>query len=242
MMPDNTICILLTGTIEPKNVPNLKRVDPLEREQDYYYALNKWMKLEYPIVFVENSGYNSEKIDALFAARKDCEYIRFDSQVSYLGKSHGEAEIMKFAFKESKLLRSSNVVIKSSGRQFISNAVRILSTIYEEEFYVISWLKRRLRYADSRFFIARKEFYVNYLLQELMHINEADHIYFEHVLARAVHRCLADGKQWASPKAYPICEGISGTENMQYKTGLYSRLKGELIIKLTNRLLQNDYL
>ena len=236
------ICVLLTGTIEPKNVPSLKRTDPLEREQDYYYALKRWMKLDYPIVFVENSAYNSVMINSLFDERKDCEYIQFKSEVSYLGKSHGEAEIINFAFEESILLKSSDIIIKSSGRQFISNALSILTTIFDKDIYVVSWLKRQLQYADSRFFVAKKSFYVEYLLKEFMYINESNCIYFEHVLARAIHRSLADGKAWALPKEYPVCEGISGTENTRYKTSLFNRIKGDIILKLTNRMLRNDYL
>lgn len=242
MLHKYKICILLTGTIEPKNVPDLKRDNPVEREQDYYYALKKWMKLNYPVVFIENSNYNSTKIDSLFSGRKDCEYIKFKSKVSHLGKGHGESEIINFAFGESRILNLSDIIIKSSGRQFITNAVSILSTIYNDDIYVVSWLKRQLQYADSRFFIAKKEFYSKYLMKELMYISEVNHIYFEHVLARAIHRCLADGNRWSLPREYPVCEGISGTENIKYKTGFFSRLKGEVIIRLTNKLLRNDYL
>ncbi|ADB40911.1 hypothetical protein [Spirosoma linguale] len=236
------IAIFLTGTIKPYNVPNLKRVDPLEREQDYYNSIKKWLLLGFPIVFVENSNYDSALIESLLSAHKECEYLKFEGKVSHLGKSHGEAEIVSFAFKNSKLIKECNTIIKSSGRQYIKNAVKILEDYQPRELYVISWLKRYLQYADSRFFIANKEFYLNYFLDELTFIDESKSIYFEHALARAIHKSMAEGKRWALPKEYPICEGISGTENFEYKRNIFSVIKGNLIIKLTNRLLKNDYL
>ena len=220
-MPSEKISILLTGTIKPKNVPDLKRVNFLEREEDYYLAIKKWMTLEYPIIFVENSGYKSVKIQSLFEDRKDCEYIQFKSEVSHLGKSHGEAEIIKFAFDFSKLLIASELIVKSSGRQYISNSHKMILSTSEENVFVLCWLKQYMRYADSRFFIGKKDFYLHYLIKELQNINESKGIYLEHVLAKAIHRCIADDNMWALPKEYPVCEGISGTENIKYKTTFF---------------------
>lgn len=241
-MSTNKTCILLTGTISPGLVPNLKRVDPLEREKDYYYAIKEWLRLELPLVFVENSNYESELINSLFKNQSECEYIRFESKTSYLGKSHGEAEILKYAFDNSDIVKSSKIVIKSSGRQYITNSLRIIDAFHELNVSVMSWLKQYLQYADSRFFIGNKDFYINYLFTELDLIDETKSVYLEHALARAIHRCIADGKCWSLPSEYPICKGISGTNNVKYENSFFGKIKGNIIIKLTNRLLKNDYL
>lgn len=238
---DAKVCILLTGTIAPSGIPDLKRTDVSQREKDYYYAISNWMKLGFPVVFVENSGYDSFLIKSLFT-NNDNEFIQFDTTVSYLGKGHGEAEIVSIAFRESKILSVSSHIIKSSGRQYISNACTIMKSFKDKNLFVVSWLKRYLQYADSRFFIARKEFFINYLLNELTYINESKGVYFEHVLARAVHKSIADGHLWLPPNSYPICNGTSGTENIKYNTGFFNVVKGQIILKIMNRILKNDFL
>ncbi|NID11658.1 hypothetical protein [Fibrivirga algicola] len=241
-LEDNMFCILLTGTIAPTNIPNLKRLDHKEREQDYYKAIEKWMSLNYPVVFIENSGYESKSINSLFESRPDCEFVQFVSSVSYLGKGHGEAEIINYGFEMSEILCKSVYIIKSSGRQYISNTTTIIESIKSSKLFVLCWLKRYLQYADSRFFVAKKDFFTSYLSKEMALIDEKNDIYFEHVLARAVHRSIADGELWLPPIDYPICYGISGTENLKYRTDLKSILKGRVIFKIMHRIFRNDFL
>ncbi|GAB3749955.1 hypothetical protein [Spirosoma pomorum] len=240
-MNKDRICILLTGTIAPSNVPDLLRTDPTDRENDYFYAIEQWMQLNYPVVFVENSNYPSERIAALFTGRSDCEYIKFDTQVSSLGKSHGESEIIEYAFNNSKIIGETLVVAKSSGRQYVRNAMPIINFFVREQLYVIGWFKYGLKFADSRFFVANKSFYLDYLKPSSKKINEKEGVFFEHVLASSVLRAMADGKKWSLPNVAPICEGISGTGNIVYKNGFLKVIKGNIIVKITNWLLNLEY-
>lgn len=236
------VVIFLTGTIHPNNVPNLKRISPLDREQDYYLALKKWMRLNIPIIFVESSGYYSKLLEGLFNGRPDCEYITFEGTQGILGKSHGEAEIIKHAFGISEQLNSSDIVLKASGRQFIINAENILRYFIDQDTYTVVWLKQFLQYADSRFFLSCTDFYISYLMDELENINESNLLYLEHILARAVHKSMGDGKKWLLPNEYPLFSGISGTNNIKYKNNLYNNIKGNIILRLTHRMLKNDFL
>ena len=190
-------CLLLTGTVAPENVPNLKRHDAAVRESDYINSLMKWLALAIPVVFVENSFYNSNKISDLLATREDCEYLRITSRVSHLGKGHGEAEIVAYAFANSQLIQNSDVVVKITGRLYIQNALVILRAFDAlANLTIMCWLKEHLTFADSRFFIGTTLFYRQFLLPELPGITEEQGIYFEHVTARAIHRCLAKGYHW----------------------------------------------
>ena len=56
------ICIFLTASIEPQNVIGLNRNSVSEREDDYYNALIFYLRLNYKIVFCDNSMYDSKKI------------------------------------------------------------------------------------------------------------------------------------------------------------------------------------
>ncbi|TAE27305.1 MAG: hypothetical protein EAZ91_16185 [Cytophagales bacterium] len=239
---NNDIVIFLTGTVSPENVPNLKRTNPSLREADYCNAIQKWIKLGYPVVFVENSNYNSVSLDKLFSENPNSEYIKFKSTQSHLGKSHGEAEIIMHAIVTSHLIKSSRVIAKASGRQYITNAAMIIEEFTLQKPYVMAWLKQFLQFADSRFFVAHKDFFMVYFAKKLDIISESEGIYFEHALARAVHQSISDGKVWLPPNRYPVCEGISGTNDVKYQNTIFSRFKGNIILKLTHRMLRNNYL
>lgn len=224
---ETDICLFLTGTITPKGVPDLKRIDPIERENDYYEAINKWLQLGYPLVFCENSNTTSGKIYALLdAAPQQTEYISFASEVSHLGKGHGEAEIFSYAFNNSDILNSCFYVCKATGRYFIRNAAQLLNSAEGEEgIDVIANLSRNITWADSRFFIAKLDFYHYTLSKCLSLIDESKHIYFEHVLAKAIHLKLAEGGKWDLLPFYPEYEGVYGTSNINYSNSLFKKLK-----------------
>jgi len=69
------ISILITATIQPGNTPNVAVADYLVREGQYYSALLSYVKLGIPIVFVENSNTNSEKIKTLLLRVPNTEYF-----------------------------------------------------------------------------------------------------------------------------------------------------------------------
>jgi len=123
------LCIFLTGKIEAKSVPNLKRDNYLEREQYYYNAIKKWQLIGIPIVFCENINFESEKVDSLFKCRDDCEYIKFKTKISHLGKGNGEAEIFEYNFENSEILRRKSFVCKVTGRYFVKNYAYIFKRI-----------------------------------------------------------------------------------------------------------------
>lgn len=232
-------CLLLTGTLAPENVPNLVRSEITLRENDYVNSLQKWLSLGVPVVFVENSAYPSERINVLFANRADCEYLTFKSTVSFLGKSHGEAEIVTYAFAHSNLIKNSEVVVKVTGRLFVINALPILRAFDTAEgIAVMCWLKDTLAFADSRFFVGQTFFFENYLLPELANIDESKGIFFEHITARATYRCLADGYKWRMFPRVPFFSGYSGTEGVRYRNDVFRRIKRTAVVQLTNYLLK----
>ena len=232
-------CLLLTATVAPQNVPNLKRSNVHLREGDYINSLTRWLTMDIPVVFVENSFYDSARIAALLADRPNCEYLRLDSAVSYLGKSHGEAEIMAYAFANSQLIRESDVIVKITGRLFIKNAPVLLRAFDAlPDVTIMGWLKENLSFADSRFFICSKPFYQKFLLPELHLVDEAQKMYIEHVTARAVHLCLAEGYQWRMFSQMPVYEGYSGTADFKYKNDFLRFLKRNTLVRMANYLLK----
>lgn len=229
---ERNICLLLTGNIAPGAVPHLERTELAQRESDYADAIGQWLQLGYPLVFCENSGYASAKIRGLFAAHPKAEMLQFVSEVSYLGKGHGEAEIFRYAFDNSGLLSTfDGWIIKITGRYFVKNFATICQALHNTppSVLVVANLENVLRYADARFFAFRRPFYEQYLYACMQEIDEAQGQYFEHILAKATLKCLTDGYGWRFTQSPPLYVGYYGTQNIPYKNDLLRVCKRYLI-------------
>jgi len=235
------ICILLTAAIKPNNVPNLKRTDPKNREKDYIDSLHKWTSLGINLVFVENTNYDSPEIYSLLD-NNQCEYLKYTSHIGNTGKGYGEAEIMRFAIKHSKYISQSDIIVKATGRYFISNLNKILREVEnKEEWDIVAILKRDLKFADSRMFICKKRFLTEHFEYYYDDINEEKGIFFEHALARAIHSCMSKGGTLMLPNQMPIFEGVSGTEGLPYNNSILRLIKRNVLLKLSKLLISLDY-
>jgi len=231
-------CLLLTATIAPSNVPSLKRDKKFEREDDYIKSLKFWLSFHVPIVFVENSNYNSKIINELLENNDECEYLKFTSTTSYLGKGHGEAEIIKYAFNNSRILDKCDTIVKVTGRLSIKNFSELIHySTYDKKFFVMSGFNSNLTFSDSKLIIAKKDFYTSYLIPESSRLDEEKSIYFEHIFAQAIHRCIADGHEWNLMDKTPLFAGFSGTGNVEYKYSLFYILKHNIMLKVMKYLL-----
>jgi hypothetical protein len=225
----NSIVILLTGTIQPVNVHQLALTSPQKREQEYLNAIKKWTQLGYPVIFCENSNYDSQLINDFVNSIDDglFEYLKFDTRASYLGKGNGEAEIIDYVFNNSKLIKDDTIICKATGKNFISNAKKLLTKIrlpkYSDKI-IIANLTRKLTWADSRLYFFKKEFYYNYWLSYAKYIDEPNKIFFEHVLAKSIHALLATNDKcykWDMLPYPPILEGYSGTFAKKYANNIF---------------------
>jgi hypothetical protein len=130
--------IILTSTV---NV-NLKKCcvfqkDPNDRLKTYLKSILQWLnKTNFNIILVENSGYNYDEL----AEEKEIYKNRFEvitfvenelEEANYLKKtsSKGESELfaIDYAFKHSKIVHSSNFIIKITARYFINELEQYLS-------------------------------------------------------------------------------------------------------------------
>jgi hypothetical protein len=233
---ENKICILLTASIEPLNTIGLNRNSVLERENDYYNALCFYIKLGFPIVFCDNSMYHSKKIMDL-VDKNEVEYLNFKSQNSHLGKSHGEKEIFDFVHENSKLIKSSEYIIKVTGRLIITNITQILKKLFVKgkDFSISANICRNLSYSDCRFFIYKNEFYKEYLEPILNNqLDDWNRVYFEFCLARSIHNRLTYKDDFILLPLYPKFIGNSGATNKSYKKSYFDELKYSIYYSFKN--------
>lgn len=240
MQKNIKICLLLTGTIKPGIVPNLKLVNYKEREKQYIEAITKWKKLNLPIIFCDNSNYTSDVINYLFrTSPNNHEYLKYLSKNSIHGKGSGEAELLDYVFKNSTLIHESDYICKVTGRYYIKNFRKILKFVNSDKnnISIYSNISKYLTWVDSRFFIFKKEFYNNYLNARLLEINESKGIYFEHVLAQSVHDCMSNRCGWRLLPVYPDYIGLQGTSGISDKSNLFQKIKYNIYFKLKNYIL-----
>ncbi|MBA7510287.1 hypothetical protein ES705_02263 [subsurface metagenome] len=236
------ICILLTATINPKNVIFVKRNDPIIRENDYIDSLKKWIeKTSYSIVFCENSGYNIDQIIRIAEMYKlrEIEILQFNGQnfPAEFGKGYGELLIIKYALQHSNLIKDSDYIIKISGRYFIKNIGKIARGLsYNKDIYIMADLRRNLTWADCRVFAFKPSFFFDYLSKFQGLVNDSNGFYLEHAVVRAVLRAISDGHKWLPLPSKPIVVGYSGTSDTPIRVSKIRWLAGKIAHRLKNYL------
>lgn len=210
MNTEHEIVLLLTSSINPTiNTPDVGVPDPKVRESQYLFALNFYVELGYPIVFVDSSNTMSDDIVAAGNKTKDFEYHTFASLNSYLGKGAGEKDILDFAFQNSSLLSIAKRVIKITGRYRIDNLKDIIEKVKKSKADVHINFGLNLTRSDSRMIIFKPFFYADYFEPSL---KEYD---FEFALARSVHQLMADKGIYEPWPVYPFYNGVNGSTGKQ---------------------------
>jgi hypothetical protein len=131
--------ILLTATITPKQgVPNLKRVDPNQRMEDYRHALDSYLPLLGStvdgIVFSENSNTDISILRNLIDEKKlsdKVEFIVFDGldYPPHYDRAYGEFKLLDHTMQKSEMIcnhRESAVIWKITGRYKVTNLSQII--------------------------------------------------------------------------------------------------------------------
>ena len=235
------IVLLLTATIHPRDMVYLHRSDPEIRLADYKQSLKLWLaNPKTPdIIFCENSGYDLSGLIAFCAENnphhKNIEFISFNDN-NYpreYGKGYGEIRIVEHVLSNSKLIKPDTLVIKATGRLYcagIGNILRRIGTTQEADVYCnLTSCQSR---AETYLFGCTVLFLKKYLLPMKEQVNDSEGVFFEHILASAVHKAIADGRRWSMIPGFIDLRGVSGTTGISYTRSLISRLKGRLFYRL----------
>ncbi len=231
------VVVLLTACINTGAVIATERRDPAVRLEDYRRALEKWVRVREVdgIVFCENSGADLSSLKAIARAATEpaptVEFLSFYGQDfdPSLGKGRGEMRIIRHAVEHSELISRSALIIKVTGRLFVPNIAAIAkSVIRMEGVDLLCDLRKNLTWADSRVFCATSKFLRDYLLPYEEIVNDSMGVYFEHALARAAHRAMADGRRCELPSRAHRLEGVAGTNNQRIPAGVISQARREL--------------
>lgn len=236
-------CLILTATVQvSSDLCFTIRKDPSVRLADYKAAFAKWVHNPHvtAIVFVENSGFDLSEFRTIAkgARQKQIEFLSFKCPPFHgsLGKGYGEMLCLEECLNHSELVNAADRFLKVSGRYYLSNADVLLKFIAEKDGSdVICNFKHHLTWADSRAFGGTVEFLRKYLCPMKDVVNDTLKSEFEHVLARAVHRLMADSGRWSmTPEALRI-EGVSATHGRNWAHSPLGRLKQTVKHELISR-------
>lgn len=212
----NKIVLLLTGCINPGEMPFTHLTNKDERMRQYKNAIDFYLReTDYPIVFAENSNtdISEEYHKDIFDGR--IEFITFNGNNNkQKGKGYGEAYIIEYALNKSSLISKSDLIVKITGRLIIENINNVIKKTFplQKLKSITCSFYSDLQFADSRVFCAPKDFlyvFVNHKEE----INDYQNIYFEHILAKyALSSKQALYPFWIEP----VINGISGSTGRNY--------------------------
>lgn len=210
--------VLLTGTIDPQNVPYVRIRQPWERLKDYVISILMWLLFSdaSDIVFCENSNYNYNYqylYEIASLKQKRLEIITFDGnkESEKFGKGYGEGLIIEYAIHNSRILKSVDNFYKVTGRLFVEN-FNIIVKYHEKDSTVFNKYGLRSKMVDTRFFKSSISFYKENLIDAYKEVNDLKRIYLEHVFYRRLN-----GKSIPSFKRYPRFVGRSGSNGIIYR-------------------------
>lgn len=210
-------CILLTAAIAPRTDFRLGRWDAHLRLMDYKAALRRWLKLArgLPVVLCEGSGADATELVELFGDRSSSvEVLTFDQGHQARGRGVGELRILEHALYESRLIGDETDVFKCSGRYVVTNWQHAFLSD-DPSLDCVVGLSQNLQWSDAVMFRMRARYMRTYLFPEAHQIDDRVGHYFEHALARAVLRGLADGYTWRLPAVPPRRKGLDGASGKE---------------------------
>jgi len=229
--------LLMTATITPDNSPELARVDPALRLEDYAQALDFYIgQLGTPerkgaidgIVFAENSDSDVSSLRALALARGAGDRVEFIANYGRHScpgrdRSVGESRLLDHAMATSRLIAQGGeraMVWKITGRYQVRNLARMVKTapapfdLYcDVRNWPIAWL-------DLRFMAWTRAGYDRLLrgIAERLGTDPNE---------PAMHRYitgLADSGVVLRYRTEPLVDGVRGWDNRHYAKGT-ARLK-----------------
>jgi hypothetical protein len=237
------VVVLLTATVDPRGMVRTVVSDPDTRLREYHAVICDMVAQlpGIPVVVCDNSGRGVEQPavgESVASWPDEVQFVSFDDHGEAVGrgKGYGEMGIIQHVLENVQVAKSADLIVKVTGRYRVTNAGSLIHKISAAgPADVVVDLVAGLTQADCRFFVASPRFLRDYLAPMRESIDDDHDVCFEHVLARAVHRAIADGLVWRSMPDVPVIVGRSGTNGRPYASGRV-RVFIRRIRKLTYRL------
>ena len=232
-------CVILTACVSPnKQVSELELTDSNVRRMQYIESLRFYIKSTRidRIVFCDNSNAEVDKDILSLAKRyhKQMEWISFygnEEKVKKQGKGYGEGEILEYAIKHSKLVISSDYIIKITGRLIIKNIDDLVRRINADYCYFDHiCLEGKTPFVSTKLFMIPKVMFEKYFINKYTEVNDGSHQFIEHVYAKI----LIENRDKILRKCFskfPNMQGVSGSSGEVYEYDFFHRAYYTILMK-----------
>ncbi len=220
--------LLMTATITPDNPPELVRVDPALRLDDYAQALAFYLDqlaadAIQGIVFVENSDSDISSLAALVAARGMADRVEFIANYgrqSFPGRhrSYGESRLLDHAMATSRLVAAAGeraVIWKITGRYQVRNLAQMVQTAPARFDLYCDVRNRPIAWLDLRFMAWTPGGY-DRLLRDIAERLGTDP---KEPAMHAYVTGLSDAGVVRRYRTEPLIDGVRGWDNRNYAKG-----------------------
>jgi hypothetical protein len=164
--------------------------------------------------------------------RVEFEYITFlgnTGNISRYGKGYGEGEIIKYALENSLMIKTSQGFYKISGRLTVENFHKINRKVKcnLNYFKLMSTRLNENLQVDTRFFYVQRDFYIRFLLNSYLMVDDRKNCYIEHAFYKILKYC---GNTTSFP-SFPQIKGFSATLGDEYSLN-----KKDILRMILNKL------
>jgi hypothetical protein len=134
-------------------------------------------------------------------------------------------EIIRHALEFTPDLTPEQMIIKVTGRFRARNGTKLMQKFAETDVDISCMLYENLTYANSVLFGITVDCANTHLLSRQDKLDDLKGVWFEHILAAAVHSTLLAGGRWSPLPYEPSLYGISGSTGAQIGKSPIARIK-----------------
>lgn len=246
-MKEKEIPVLLTSSVVAHD-SGVALADTDERVRLAIESVAHWLMIDpdLPLVLCDGSSFDFTPIvrKKFPLARIEC--LHFENQqklVKQYGRGYGEGEIVRHAVQNSTLIADADCFAKCTSKLWVENFQICLAQwngkllckgVFLDVFSPFK--KTRFAYIDTRFYIASRSCYHQYLEDAHFQIDKGlgrglEQCFYDVFIRNRIHHCL-----FSTP---PIICGVGGGTGVYYKNPLLRRLKERL--RLTMVRFKRDF-
>lgn len=221
-----SVPLLLTSAVRV-SAPFVTVADAEDRRRLTLDSIARWVSVSpaVPIVVCDGSGYDFTADCTLRFPGVAIECLAFqndEKQVARFGKGYGEGQIINHALAHSRLLAQSPRFAKCTAKLWVENFGDVMAVArgpFQAELSLRPGPSRfsyKVNLIDTRFFVADKSFFQQFLAEAYREVRDFDNYSYEHAVRDAVSISLLRTQQilFHVPVHY---RGISGTTGEEYR-------------------------
>jgi hypothetical protein len=217
--------LLLTATIEPRNMTAVNLADPTQRRVQYLKAVQFWLRdpSRPRVILVENSGADLSNFHELASREPDrLEIIGLPHEPFpvALGKGYGEFRMVDAAVTRSRQMASATWFAKLTGRLTLTNLATLTNRLPKHfdlvaDAHIVPHVANG-GVVDTRLLFLSTRFYRSQVMGIYRQMDDHAGRYAEHTFFRLMSAAPAESDIRTRLPAEPRWRGVSGSTGQRY--------------------------